>query len=408
MENYYSKISESIKKHKALVSFLYVLAFLLIRPPVMLTYFPIYNKYDVYAKMIVVLGICFCFFLRFLNTKKEFLYFAAMNLYFILIAASTLINGGDIKLALWGSMILGNAMAMLICIGISDDAENFLKTIYYMHIILIILNLFTVLNYAPKEFDHWQYGTMNDKMLFGMYNGFIQWMLPAQVLGYIIRNKYENKNNFFLVGYILLCLIILFTLFYVGSATSIVTFLILDIFLPAFNNKKAQKIFNLTTAISANVLLFIYIVILRADNRLTEFIVKIFGKNITFSGRTYIWDETIKWIKKSPIIGNGIEFREFRAEKIEAPSASYAHNLGIETAYRGGALGCMALAAYIIIAVKDVFKVPETKIKGALTMFVFCFLLDSLFEAHPDIVTIITFSLIYFISALFIENKGYN
>lgn len=407
MENYYFKIRESIKKHKTLVSFLYIFAFLLIRPPVMLTYFPIYNKYDVYAKMIVVLGIFFCFFLRVLNTKKELLYFAAMNLYFILIVASTLINDGDIKLALWGSMILGNAMAMLICIGISDDAENFLKTMYYMHYILIVLNLFTVLNYSLDELNNWQYGTMNDKMLFGVYTGFIQWMLPAQILGYIIRNRYEKENGSFLITYILLCMIILFTIFYVTVATSIVAFLILDIFLLFFNNNKFQKIFNIITAIIANIFIYIYIIILRADNIITKLIVKALGKNMTFSGRTYIWDETIKRIKESPILGNGIQFREFRLN-IKSTGAANAHNLGIETAYRGGVLGCIALLIYILISIKDIFNVSDIKIKGVLTIFVFCFLLDSLFEAHPDIVTIITFSLIYFISALFIENKGYN
>lgn len=89
------------------------------------------------------------------------------------------------------------------------------------------------------------------------------------------------------------------------------------------------------------------------------------GKDITLSSRTYIWENSLRYIARSPIFGYGYEDGKFTTIKI---LINHTHHMLLETAYRGGAIG-LALLGLVFLTLTMVQK--KTTVKSPLLSFFF-------------------------------------
>ena len=231
-------------------------------------------------------------------------------------------------------------------------------------------------------------GIQKDNYFLGNYNSFIKYAYLAIISGYISLKEMGKKFHF-LFSYILLWFLSLFFVLKVHSTTSCIGLIFLALFLLAFNTYFWKSLFCMTNYIIFNTVFFILIVAI-PENCLFKWITALLNKDITFTGRTYIWENAINWFKSYLILGNGIEPNSIITEKLGNVYAAHAHNLYLNIAYQTGILGVIIFSFIFIVFICRIRTLKNKKVKGMLTSTVFCILLMSQFEAYS-----LDFMLIY-------------
>lgn len=377
-------------KSDILQGILMVLAFLLFFPPRMLMTISVYEKVDVYLKLVMAAYVYFIALLFLIRMKRIPVFIIVVNLYCGALFLSTIIHHGDLKNAIWGNWVLIMAMIFLIWISMIRDVKWCLKLLYGIYYISILINLYFVIRTAlmgvPDEF-------MEKIYFFGNYNGFIQWFMPAQVVGYILAKMSNNK--YVKASYLILCILNLGVIFYVDSLTSMIILSAFDLYMLLLNRKIINRVFNIITYMIANLLFFVFVVVLRVQNYLIASGLLQMNSEITFSGRTPIWNNALKVIKENMLLGAGIEPLEVSRAKL---GISTAHNMWLEILYMGGIIALILFAIVIIILVVRIIKEKnlDNKIIGCISTFFGCFFLASQFESQSNMVFILFFSIVYF------------
>lgn len=103
-----------------------------------------------------------------------------------------------------------------------------------------------------------------------------------------------------------------------------------------------------------------------------RFAMMYFNKSLTLSGRTRIWERSLRYIRESLLIGYGNEPYSVSISKI---ILNHTHNLYLETLYRGGIIGLMLLISAFILLSIDVSRTKKTGIYAWLQLMLFIFLL---------------------------------
>lgn len=118
--------------------------------------------------------------------------------------------------------------------------------------------------------------------------------------------KNHNGMPRILKMYIAFCFIM--ASFILHSASSSVAMGVL-ILLMIFENRITTKLYNVLTLLIINLFLFVTIVIQRLDSVLLSlFVERVLKRNLNFTGRTVMWDDTLASIKKLPFWGFGDDF----------------------------------------------------------------------------------------------------
>lgn len=172
----------------------------------------------------------------------------------------------------------------------------------------------------------------------------------------IIKNtRYEEK-------YKIICFIILSIglIFISKSSTGIVT---IALFVPLLivKRKGISKFIFRSAILIAILLPFINV----TSSALNNIIVNIFGKNLTFSGRRYIWDYAIQKLSSNPIKGNGFNSTEYllrgKVIPIYERIASHTHNGFLELFLQTGLIGVVFLIGIILLAFKYTFYIKKSE-----------------------------------------------
>ncbi|MBQ7784461.1 MAG: O-antigen ligase family protein, partial [Oscillospiraceae bacterium] len=127
-------------------------------------------------------------------------------------------------------------------------------------------------------------------------------------------------------------------------------------------------------------LAFISIVLLRLQYYFSYIIEDVLHKNITFTGRTDIWDISINLIKRSPIIGYGVYeghgFVFYRGQYY------YSHNAILEILIQGGAIALIFFIAMLVVSCISLYRYKNNHISGIITFTVFTLLSMMIMEAY--------------------------
>jgi len=178
-----------------------------------------------------------------------------------------------------------------------------IKALFYSGLIITITSIFTVL-FLPE------FGTMTSVLHSGLWRGIYSHknILGASlsifsVLSFVLMLYVKKLKEKILL--LLIFLVQLMVIYFAGSTTSLLTIAV--VFIVMFMLFIFRKINNIFLFLSILLILFIpsiFGLLVTLYNSL-ESITTAFGKDLTFSGRIYIWEAVIDLIRVNPILGYG-------------------------------------------------------------------------------------------------------
>ena len=102
-----------------------------------------------------------------------------------------------------------------------------------------------------------------------------------------------------------------------GSATTSLAMLFLVASLLAIQKKRMRGFFNGLTMLVGSGILFLLVVVVRIENHMGPFIAGVFGKSITFSGRTPIWDLAFTLLDGQHVVfGYGVSGNDYQSSSL--------------------------------------------------------------------------------------------
>ena len=293
-------------------------------------------------------------------------------LFMSILLFSTIINNGDLKEILKISFeVIG--LTLLINYGLTNDAKNFLDCSNIFFTLLVFINLTTIILYPNGMYiDSSNY---TENWFFGYRNIHILFILPAIIFNFS-RSYYLNYNlNKYNYIYLITCLV---SMILSKSGTSIIGLFLIVALLSLY---RAKRTFSIKRYANISLTAFVSIVILRIQEIFKFIIVDIMKKDLTFTGRTYIWNDVEGLILKKPLFGYGQEFKNIRLIKTRIPSY-HAHNQFLEIAYKTGAVGMLIFLIIISLCVKKLNNFKEYSIAKFFSICLFAVLIMMITEAY--------------------------
>jgi len=165
------------------------------------------------------------------------------------------------------------------------------------------------------------------------------------------------------------------------SSTGIVT---IALFLPLLLVLKKRKLSKMILKLSIIVAMLLPVMNI-TSSFINKLITDIFGKNLTFSGRRYIWDYAFQKLSTHPIKGNGFDSTEYLLKGKVIPIyervAAHTHNGFLELFLQTGLIGVILLISIIIITYTYTFKL-EKKEANLIRSYIVVFVVFNFMEPY--------------------------
>lgn len=186
------------------------------------------------------------------------------------------------------------------------------------------------------------------KWIFGAKNNHIIWYVVTIYLCSLLAFSNNGKAFFYKIMLIILMVLSSGAMYILESSTSLGTILICDLGLILtflFNKKIKTK--KLTTICVVCYFVFLYIILFGDKSFLEPIVESLLGKEMTFTGRTEIWEITINYIKCHPLFGVGVlsQLEAINLLRDAAPGLVNCHNHFLQVIWEGG---LFLIAIYII------------------------------------------------------------
>lgn len=332
-----------------------------------------------------VLILYFCHSKKVFFTKEIIL----MVLYYVSLIVSSFLNKND-----YMDVINTSLITILGCYILFEllriDFKEALNAFLIMLEIYIYINFVTLIICPKGLLD---VNTAYPKWFLGIDNLHILYILSGLVISYIYSYLYSKDNKLSLRSKIftLVCIVSLVLRMSMTSIVGITAFIVVNLIL---NLIKKRKIINFYSVYIFMIGLYLAVVVFRLQNVFAFLITDILGKDLTFTGRTYVWDYAIKSIVKKPVFGYGnIKLIENIYFDNWVHNFSHTHNLLLNILFRGGILSFGIFISILISLAQRMKEISNTKIYNVVLAFIFTFLLMSLTEV---------FNLEYFFAILVI------
>lgn len=318
--------------------------------------------------------------------------FSLLVLMQIWLLISTVVNHGDIKSSIL-LYLVPLVLTGLLFESLLDSPESVICGGMLLGEVLIYANFLAVLLFPNGMYSTYLqegvwYTTKN--WLFGNKNLFFPYLLFSCVIAYIYSSHGGKKWREWGVYLASLLSVVL-----AKSSTSILAMILLITLFLILKTKKVQ--FNVYWLIGINIALFFLIVVFRAQNMFSFVIEDVFGKSLTLSGRTRLWDTLWTLIGKNPVFGFGI-MKSGVPQKLTGISfGQMAHNLIIDHLYKGGIVYLGLYLVVMILVYRKLRKYQNTNVGQCIIVALFVFQITGLVEAHNGFKSIFIY-MIYFIA----------
>ena len=387
------------KSNNKLISFI-IYIFLLI-PFFRITYLVVmYPQTELVYKIwqIISILIIFVILMKYGKYSKFLNYFIV---YFILLMLSTVLNNADVPGCIFLA-IRTIGLCMIVDYGIKRDAKVFLNAFEFFLSVLVYINLFSVIIFKDGMYINSTVG-YTENWILGYRNLHILYILPAILASFI--NSYYKEGKLTIRNYILLIASYL-SIYLVKSGTSLIGMTIIVGLLILNNIFKKIKLLNIKNYFLAYIILFLAIVIFRIQNLFEYIIVDILNRDLTLTGRIYIWDYVIEFIKERPILGYGVEDSILRLNKTSFMVSTHAHDQILEIIYKSGIVGSSIYFIILIKSIIELYKYKESKIAQILSIVMFAYLFMMLTEFFS--LDLIMFLFVFCLDIKFFAKEGEN
>lgn len=273
---------------------------------------------------------------------------------YLVIFASTIINGRSLR-NVFGALIAPMAMMLYFDYGMKTNRDIFMKVVKGILLLFVILNFITLLFFPNGLY------TVDGNSLYwflGFKNIHIRYIIPAIaiVVAEELRQKREKGSStilLFLIG-ILSCVL-------AKSSTGIVGMMVFGGLLWAdrIRGKVKAKIWKAIlnpVVIIVVILLLDYVILLGDASFLSGLIIENFGKDITFTGRAYVWERCIELIKAQPFLGYGHINSDDFFNLISVNIRAHPHNYILGWIFYGGVFSLLMIILAYFVVIKKYFK----------------------------------------------------
>ncbi len=264
-------------------------------------------------------------------------------LIYVLLIYSTYVSAGNISNAVRIGII-----TVLLCMTISvvskkhTEAYAFIVAVKYITLFFWLINWLMMVLYPNGMPGLPVTSTGVGYFLYGNVNSAIRYILPGMCCSCILDTKKGRVSIgtiLFYAGLIYVALVVYFT------ATTMIGIVFIGCWLVFRESIMKNLKKNLLIFVCAIVLLEIFIVVLPNTDfiaRITEF----FDKDVTFTGRTFLWLSAVSAISKQPIWGYGIQSADVLTTQIG--NAYGSHNYYLDYIYERGVVGFALLLCMLI------------------------------------------------------------
>ena len=369
---------------------LYILSLLsFLQPPYLSVAYP---KIVSILKIIqIALGVFFL--LKYLKKDKvsKFQIFFVITQFWLFICC--LKNGISFKQSFIDFMQI-SLFSIFLEYAIKYETKIFFKSFLFLFECYIIINFFSII-LNPNGMYINPLTKTSENFFLGYKNGHITYILPLLLIEYINMIK---SNKSLSLRFIVFSFLSIITELILWSGTSLigVFIFVLATFILEFRENTRSHI-NLY--LKSYVILYFSIIIFRLHNVFSFIIVDSLKKDLTFTGRTGIWDKAIGFINKELLFGYGSQTSLEHSKKYNAIYATSAHNQVLEIIYQGG-IPFLILNIYLVILVKKKLSLYNNKISSMISLCIFIILIMMLMEYYSINNYLIVFLLGYNISYL--------
>lgn len=363
---------ESKKKSRKLILGYLILLFSFFKPRSLSVFFPTINLVYNYFPYISFL---FVFYMILKNNKvSKIIYF--ISIYFIILLFTTILNNGDFNNSL-NIVFRVISLCLIVDYGIKKNPREFLNALEFILYILIVINFFSLFLF-PKGM-YIDASGYKDNWFLGYKNILILFILPALCVSYI--NAFYKYGKLKKRNYLLL-IVSLISLFIADSSTSLIGIALFVILYMFKNIFKKANFLNIKFYALSSLVLFFSVVIFKIQSYFAFIIENIFHRDVTLTGRTYIWNYVIDFIKSKPILGYGIENSIVRLNKTNYLRTYHAHNQFLEVVYQTGIIGVISMMVIIYKSFKELYIYRDNNISKILSITIFIFSIMMLTEAY--------------------------
>lgn len=295
-----------------------------------------------YFNIIYILGAILSFiviFLKYIKKYKASLFFYGLVLFRLSFFLQTLINHGD--LLMWGYMSL---VLMTLCMAF----EHYLKykPILFLNCIIIILNFLLIINFIISLF--YPLGIIDAIFFIGIRTRISDVIFPLLAIT-LIRDALMkiriSKQTFWSILTSLLN-VVKFRV----TTTIIGLICFATLYLIFVKRKRLRKLLNLRVIVYAGIIISFLFTFFNFSSLFSSILVNVFHKDASLSYRTQIWAESIKYLAKSPIIGQGLADNGnfIYWGYVNAPKSLWqAHNNWLQLLYDGGIVSMLIFISII-------------------------------------------------------------
>lgn len=280
----------------------------------------------------------------------------------------------------------------------ADDAKNLLEVMLLCFEIQLYPNLFTLL--FKFRVDARGIGWY----LLGAHNMVLTVFIPAAAVAVVYFKYAKNKIRpaLLLVTAVISCFLCNCSTAEVAMAGAIGIFVIGYL----LRNKFEIPLW-LLFAVSLFGCFFVIFAFADTDIPfLKDFIVNILHRDVTFTGRTYIWGNAVAMVKESPLIGHG--FRTFVLMHDDV-IVGHAHNYPLDKAVVGGIPMLIMVLITHFELIRGAKNQKNTIIKLALTALLFGIFLTYITESYFRFYRfLIVFALMYNLDTILGNKKEEN
>lgn len=211
--------------------------------------------------------------------------------------------------------------------------------------------------------------------LFENRNYLVRFFLPGMLFAMIA--SYEKRGKIWNLTVILYLALMTTIIIMAKSGTGMIGILVFLILSIIFSKKQLPRWLSVNLVAIYSAIIFLLIYFFNFQENFDFLIVDILNKDITFTGRTYIWDSAISVIKQYPFLGIG-ESSNLRAYLY---GASHAHQYWLQLLLTGGIVSCSIVFAMYHLAGKNTKKHPESCLFKLVSITIISFLIMGIDES---------------------------
>lgn len=352
--------------------FLFILILLCITPLFLPDYFFRYKLLDNIINSSILIILIVFIFLNLLYIKKINLFVIFSFLFFVWrYYSSHIISNGITDM---NNLICTFAIILVSNFFLNKNISIFLNCMFILFSLLIFINFMTQIVYTNGLYiDNPRINQYRPAWIFGIDNAFTYYILP--MISVIVFRSIYLFNKLTLPT-IIITIISITSIIWAHSATAIVSMALFLILIFCYKFKIANKLINFINLTIIYIIIWILVIRVNSYETFEYFIVDILGKDLTFSGRTRIWNVAFEVIKEELWFGHGIGY----AFKV---SYTYfvAHNQFLQLTIESGLIGLilfliiLAIVGYIL-QLNSMYK-ESFIILGGIFMFFFAGLTEA-------------------------------